>query len=91
MIVSLQNVPKNLENLRKYENLQMQISTKPCYKLFSVVHNYFVWMFPINERIYDDRISKMSPKTDKICENMKTWNCICAKKGEKKTEIAHIY
>ena len=41
MIVSLENVPKNLENLREMENLKMRISTKPFYKLFSVVHNYF--------------------------------------------------
>ena len=64
MIVSLQNVSDNLEKLREKENLKMSISTKPFYKLFSTVHNYFLWMFLIIERIYDDRISsKMSPKT----------------------------
>ena len=41
MIVSLENVPKNLEIWREKENLKMQISTKPFYKLFSVVHNNF--------------------------------------------------
>ena len=34
----------------KHEN----ISTKPLYKLFSVVHNYFVCIFQIIERIHDD-------------------------------------
>ena len=62
MIVSLQNVPENLENLRKKENLKMGISTKPCYKLFSVVHNYFLWMCLIIERIYDDRIPPKCPQ-----------------------------
>ena len=56
MIVSLQNFPKHLEKLRKKEIPKMRISTKPFYKLFSVVHNYFLWMFLIIERIYDDRI-----------------------------------
>ena len=62
MIVSLQNVPENLEKLREKENLEMRISTKPFYKLFSVVHNYFLWMCLIIERIYDDRISPNVPK-----------------------------
>ena len=56
MIVSLQNVPKNMEKLREKEYLEMRISTKPFYKLFSVVDNYFLWMFLIIERICDDRI-----------------------------------
>ena len=56
------NVPKNLENLREKENLKMRISTKPFYKLFSVVHNYFLWMFLIIERIYHDRISPKCPR-----------------------------
>ena len=42
MIVSAQNVTTNLEQLREKENLKMRISTKPLYKLFSVVHNYFL-------------------------------------------------
>ena len=63
MIVSRQNVPENLEKLRKKENLKMRISTKPLYKLFSVVHNYLLWMCLIIERIYHVRIRfKMSPK-----------------------------
>ena len=41
MIVSLQNVSENLEKLREKENLKMRISTKPFYKLFSGVQNYF--------------------------------------------------
>ena len=40
----------------------MRISTKPFYKLFSVVHNYFLWMFQIIERIYDDRIPPKCPQ-----------------------------
>ena len=49
------------------------------YKLFSVVHNYFLWMFQIIERIYDDRIPPKCPqKLRKI-----------AKKG--KPENANIY
>ena len=50
MIVSLENVPKNLENLRKTWNLKMRISTKSFYKLSSLVYNYFLWMFLIIER-----------------------------------------
>ena len=62
MIVSLHNVPENLEKLREMENLEMGTSTKRFYKLFSVVHNYFLWMFLIIERIYDDRISPKCPR-----------------------------
>ena len=65
------NVPENLEKLRKKENLKMRISTKPCYKLFSVVHNYFLWMFQIIERIYDDRISPKCPQ--KLRKFAKKW------------------
>ena len=57
MIVSAQNVPKNLENLRKRENMKMRISTEPFYKLFSVVHDYFLSIFLFIDRRYDDRIS----------------------------------
>ena len=50
------NFPKNLENLRKKENLKMRISTKPCYKPLSVVCNYFLVMFLIMVyRIYGER------------------------------------
>ena len=31
MMVSLENVPKNVENLREKENPKMRISTKPSY------------------------------------------------------------
>ena len=72
VIVSLQNVSENLEKLREKENLKMRISTKPFYKLFSVVHNYFLWMFLIIERIYDDRIP---PKCPQNLENLQMmWN-----------------
>ena len=37
--------------------MKMRISTKPLYKLFSVVHNYFLCIFHI-ERIYDDPIAQ---------------------------------
>ena len=49
-----QNAHKNLENLRKNESMKMRISTKPLYKLFSVVHNYFQCIFHIIESIHDD-------------------------------------
>ena len=54
MIVSLQNVLKNLENLREKENLKMRIYgiyTNPFYRLFCVVHSYFQWMFQVIDRI----------------------------------------
>ena len=74
--------PKCAQKLIKFtkmENLKMWISTKPCYKVLSVVHNYFLWMYIIIERIYDDRISPKCPwKLRKI-----------AKKG--KPENANIY
>ena len=79
MIVSLQNFPKHLEKLRKKEIPKMRISTEPFYKLFSVVHNYFLSMFLFIKRIYDDRISpKCLRKLRKI-----------ARKG--KPENANIY
>ena len=56
------NVPENLEKLWKKENLKMRISTKPFYKLFSVVHNYFLWMCLIIERASDDRIPPKCPQ-----------------------------
>ena len=82
MIVSLQNVPENLENLRKYEKPKMWISTNPCYKstksfykIFSVVHSYFQWMFLVIDRIYDDRIPPKCPqKLRKCAKNIKTEN-----------------
>ena len=75
MIVSLQNVSENLEKLREKENLKMPISTKPFYKLFSTVHNYFLWMCLIIERIYDDRIPpKCSQKLRKFAKNLKPEN-----------------
>ena len=67
MIVSLENVPKNLENLREEENLKMRISTNPFYKLFSVVHSYFQWMFLVIDRIYDDRIPSKCPQKLRKC------------------------
>ena len=45
--------PKWLRKIaRKTGNLKMWISTKPCYKLFSVVQNYFLCIFQIIERIW---------------------------------------
>ena len=67
MIVSAQNVPKNLENLRKKENPKMRISTNPFYKIFSVVHRYFQWMFLAIDRIYDDRIPPKCPQKRRKC------------------------
>ena len=76
MIVCLQNVPKILENLRKTWNLKMRISTKSFYKLFSVGHNYFLWMFLIIERKYVDRIPPKCPKKPRKFEKKrKTWKC----------------
>ena len=79
MIVSAQNVPKNIEKLREKEYLKMRISTNPFYKRFSVVHNYFLWMFLIIERIYDDRIPPKCPQKLRKCA--KIW----------KTENVNIY
>ena len=71
--------PNKLAHLRKNESMKMGISTKPLYKLFSVVHNYFLWMLRIIERIYDDRIP---PKcTQKLIKFAKKW----------KHENANIY
>ena len=92
MIVSLQNVSENLEKLREKENLKMPISTKPFYKLFSTVHNYFQWMCLISERIYDDRIPpKCSQKLRKFA---KTWNLkmrISTKSFYKLFSVVHNY
>ena len=70
--------PKCIRKLRKIakkENLKMRISTKPFYKLFSTVHNYFLWMCLIIERIYDDRIPrKCSQKLRKFAKNLKPEN-----------------
>ena len=74
MIVSIQNVPKSLENVRKTWNLKMRISTKPFYKLFSVVHVNFQWMCLIIERIiWWSYPSKMIPKPRKFAKNLKLW------------------
>ena len=53
---------KKLTKCAKYEKLKMRISTKPFYKLFSVVHNYIQWMFLIIGGIYDDRIPPKCPQ-----------------------------
>ena len=62
MIVSLQNVPKNLEKLRKKENMKSEY-------LLNHSINFSVWFtttfyecFYIIERIYDDRISPKCPR-----------------------------
>ena len=50
----------------------MRISAKPWYKLFGLVHNYFLWMFPIIEKIYDDRFPpKCHLKLSKIAKKLK--------------------
>ena len=55
----------------------MRISTKPFYKLFSVVHNNFQWMFLVIDRIYDDRIPPKCPqrlrKYAKNKKKLKMW------------------
>ena len=92
MIVSLQNVTKNLENLRKKENLKTGVSTKPCYKLFSVVHNYFIWMCLIIERIYDDRIASKCPQ--KLRKFAKIWKLkmwISTNPCYKRFSVVHNY
>ena len=60
--------PQKLRKCAKNEKLKMRISTKPFYKLFSVVHSNFQWMFLVIDRIYDDRIP---PKCQKMCEKWK--------------------
>ena len=60
---------KTFKNLREKEKLKMRISTKPWYKLFSMIQNYFLWMFQIIERIYDDPIPQ-----NKLEKLRKTWN-----------------
>ena len=92
MIVSLQNVPKNLENVRKKENLKMGISTEPFYKLFSVVHNYFLSMFLFIERIYDDRISQnVSENLEKLREKENLKMPISTKPFYKLFSTVHNY
>ena len=56
MILSPKMHPKLRKFAKNDESLKMWISTKSCYKLFSVVHNYFLCIFQIIERIYDDRM-----------------------------------
>ena len=66
---------QKLRKCAKNEKLKMRISTKPFYKLFSVVHNNFQWMCLISERIYDDRIPlKCSQKLRKFAKNLKPEN-----------------
>ena len=78
MIVCLENVPKNLENLREKKNLKMRIYTNPFYKLFCVVHSYFQCMFEVIDRICDDRIPLKCPQ--KLSK--------CAKNGKLKMRIS---
>ena len=63
----------NLEKLPKTGNLKMRISTKSCYKLLSVVQNYFLYIFQIIERIYDDPVPQNNFKK---CEKLETWKCV---------------
>ena len=59
--------PQKLRKCAKNEKLKMRISTKPFYKLFSVVHSYFQWMFLVIDRIYDDRIPAKCPQKLRKC------------------------
>ena len=90
MIVSLENVPKNLENSRRTWNLKMRISTKPFYKLFSVVRSYFQWMFLVIDRIYDDRIpAKCHQKLRKCAKSEKLKTRISTKPFYKLFSVVH--
>ena len=92
MIVSLENVPKNLENLREKENLKMRISTNPFYKLLSVVHSYFQWMFLVIDRIYDDGIPPKCPQKRRKCaKNKKLKMRISTNPFYKLFSVVHSY
>ena len=74
MIVSLQNVPKNLPNVRNIEKRKLRISTKPFYKLFSVVHNY-IQLMCLSLKRYMMIVSLQNvPKNSKHCEKGKPEN-----------------
>ena len=65
---------KTLKICQKWKPENANIS-KPFYKLFSVVYNYFLWMLQIIERIYDDRIPPKCPQIlRKIAKNLKPEN-----------------
>ena len=84
--------PNNLGHLRKNESMKMRISTKPLYKLFSVVHNYFLWMCLIIERIYDDRIAQNAPKNlENLRENESMKMRIYTKPLYKLFSVVHNY
>ena len=51
----------------------MGISTKPLHKLLSVVHNYFLCIFQIIERIYDDPIPQNNLEKLRKTGNLKMW------------------
>ena len=73
MIVSPKMHSKSLENLQKNESVKMRISTKPFYKLFSVVHNYFLCIFQIIGRIYDDPIAQNNLEKLRQTRNLEMW------------------
>ena len=84
--------PQKLRKCAKNEKLKMRISTKPFYKLFSVVHNYFQWMFLVIDRIYDDRIpSKCPQKLRKCAKNEKLKMRISTKPFYKLFSVVHSY
>ena len=56
VIVSSQHCSQKLRKIAEKGNLKMRKSSKPCYKLVSVVHNYILCIFQIIERICDDPI-----------------------------------
>ena len=62
MILSSKIYPNNFGKFQKMGNLKMRMSSKPCYKLVSVVHNYILCIFQVIERIYDDPILQNIPR-----------------------------
>ena len=53
---------QKLRKIAEKGNLKIRKSSKPCYKLVSVVHNYILCIFQIIERMYDDPILQNIPK-----------------------------
>ena len=76
MIVSLENVPKNLENVQeKMENWKCEYPLNHSTNFSAVVHSNFQWMCLVIDRIYDDRIPrKCSQKLRKFAGNGKPEN-----------------
>ena len=62
MIVSLPKCSQKLKKICRNGKPENANIYQTFYKLFSVVHNYFLGMFLIIERIYDDRIPPKCPQ-----------------------------